>query len=97
MTKLPEDEATRLSGVLGAVAAEAVTLPVRIRGALKHDAAADPERHALKDVAVEAPASMITPKPFGLTGTAAGAVGAVDAPHPASANMVTIEFVPMRR
>jgi hypothetical protein len=79
-----------LIGVLGAVAAEAVALPAWIRGALKHDAPADPERHAPNEVAADAVDSMITPKPFKRSGVAVGAAG-VDVPQLASTHAVTIE------
>jgi hypothetical protein len=85
------DEATKLIGALGAVAAEAVTLPAWILGALKHDATGDPERQALKNDPGDALDSPITPKPFELPDAAVGAVGAVDVPHAASRHMVTIE------
>jgi hypothetical protein len=78
-----------LIGTLGAVAPETATLPARILGALKHDATADPERQAPKNGPGDALVSTITPKPFGPTAAAAGAVGG--ALQPASTHMVTME------
>jgi len=81
VTELPEDEATRLRGALGAVAAALVTPATRILGLAKHDAPGDPERQLAKKLPGDTLVSAITPKPCGLRRAGVGAEGAPDDPQ----------------
>jgi hypothetical protein len=90
VTELPDDDARRFSGALGAIAAATPIALACTRSALKHEDVADPDKQDAKDGTDDPMGATIAPKPIAVAevGVAAGAVGE-STPH-ARVDAVTI-------